>query len=69
MKTYRIQEPPFPDFTGDPVYTDYTEDDIIEEYWDHWKSLMEKKYGEGHHLINHSNCILDWAVVNWAWEV
>lgn len=69
MKTYRIQEPPLPDLSGDPVYVDYTEDEIIEEYWNHWKGLMEKKYGLDHSLTNRENCILDWAVVNWAWEV
>jgi len=62
MKIYLMDDPE----SDAPV--EYTEQQILDEYWDRWKSKMEKKYGPGHHLINERNCITDWAVVNWAWE-
>lgn len=52
--------------SDEPV--EYTEQQILDEYWDHWSEKMIKRYGENHHLINERNCITDWAVVNWAWE-
>lgn len=45
-----------------------TEDKILEDYWDHWRALMERKYGPGHYLINKEKCIEDWVIINWAWE-
>jgi len=46
---------------------EFTEDLILEDYWDHWSKLMEQKYGRGHYFINTQNCIDDWVSVNWAW--
>ena len=45
----------------------FTEDDIIRDYFPYWSSCMEKagKFSE----ISIKNCIEDWIVVNWAWEV
>lgn len=44
----------------------FTEEQILESYWDYWKHKMQSvgKYDE----INRENCIRDWVVVNWAWE-
>lgn len=47
----------------------YTEQEIIDEYFDFWYIRMVKKFGVGHHLITRENCIDDWIVSNWAWEV
>jgi hypothetical protein len=67
MKTYIIN-----DYDDDsrivPVDLEYTEEQIIEEYWDFWSSKMMKKYGVGHKLITRENCIEDWLAVNWAIE-
>ena len=45
-----------------------TEQEILDTYWEHWKGLMEKKYGLNHELTTKHNCIQEWIVVNWAWE-
>lgn len=66
MKTYLVYWPS--DEYGATEVASYTETQILKEYWDHWKGLMVKKYGEGHYLINEVNCIDDWVVVNWAQE-
>lgn len=62
MKTYLVDQP------DQEHSVEYTEDQILEEYWEYWEKKMIKKYGENHHLINESNCITDWLVTNWAWE-
>jgi hypothetical protein len=48
--------------------TEYTEAQILEEYWEYWKGRMEQKYGSDYEEITPENCIDDWVVVNWAWE-
>jgi hypothetical protein len=47
-----------------------SEDEIREDYWDHWYFLMCKKFGKEHVDKNYSfaDCLDDWIVVNWAWE-
>lgn len=45
-----------------------TEQQILDDYWDHWNARMIAKFGEGHELITKENCIEDWVAVNWAWE-
>ena len=45
-------------------------EDILSFYYDWWSEQMDKKYGIGRdrtHDIN--NCIEDFCVVHWAWEV
>jgi len=44
-----------------------SEDDIISEYWDYWCDKVRKVNRD--HLISRENCIDDWVVVNWAWEI
>lgn len=43
-----------------------TEEQIIAEYYDYWKTRMEQ-VGKAD-KISEENCIADWVVVNWAWE-
>lgn len=58
-----------PGFQNEALEYEYSEGDIIREYWLHWVALMEKKYHPGHHLITWENCIDDWVTLHWAWEV
>ena len=54
----------------------FTEEKILEEYWDYWHEEMQKAilrpncsaYGRPE-LITKDNCIVDWVVVNWAYKV
>ena len=46
-----------------------TEGQILQNYWPYWEEQMVKKYGMMSDLISEANCIEDWVVVNWAWEV
>ena len=47
---------------------EYTEAQILEEYWKYWKNRMKQKYGANFIGITPKNCIADWVTVNWAWE-
>ena len=44
-----------------------TEKEVLDMYWDYWVSKM--KQVEREHLISEENCIQDWVVINWAWEL
>lgn len=46
-----------------------TEDEIRSTYWDYWVGQMTKKFGPESDRINWENCLDDFLVVNWAWEV
>jgi hypothetical protein len=67
MRTWLIQEP-----GGErgEIYQvrEVTDAEILEERWDWWKEIMEKKYGPGSPLITEENCIQDWVVDNYAME-
>lgn len=56
MKYYK-----YSDFDDEHIYS---EEDIIREYYSHWKLGMERlgKVDQ----INKKNCIEDWRVVHWA---
>ena len=45
-----------------------TEKEILDQYWDFWKSRMIQKFGLCHKDITQENCIDEWVVGNWAWE-
>ena len=45
----------------------YSDDDIINEYWDYWKDKMICQ--ELEEEISRENCIDDWVVINWAFEI
>ena len=70
MKIYCFNDPIFKGskIVGN-VVQEYTRQDILDEYWSHWKRAMEKKFGPHHELITEDNCITDWKAVNWAWEL
>jgi hypothetical protein len=62
MKVYCYNEYDNPEL----VYM--SEKDILDRYWNYWKSQMENKYGPGHELTTEENCIDDWCVLHHAWE-
>ena len=62
MKYFKYQDP-----TGE--YT-LSEQEILDIYWPFWYNKMVHKYGTNDHpLITRDNCLEDWIVVHWAWQV
>lgn len=53
-----------------PVKT-VSEEDIRRDYYPYWYERMCKKYGEEYvdAYFSFPDCLEDWIVVNWAWEV
>lgn len=71
MKKYRYLEPER-DYHGrliEPYAKVITEEEILERHWKQWSKEMYKKYGKGHSIITKKNCINDWIIRNWAWEI
>lgn len=68
MKHYNID---YYDTDGSDYVKTYSEDDILAEYWDFWYDKM--CYTLGKELVDEEftkeDCINDWVLVNWAWEV
>lgn len=56
-----------PDSNFEPVYSIYTEEEILDHYYEHWKRGMIS-VGK-RHLISKERCIEDWATVHWAWRL
>jgi hypothetical protein len=56
--------------SGDTVVT-VSEDEIINQYWPWWYGKMCEKFGR--EVVDRDytkqDCIDDWVVVHWAWEV
>lgn len=46
----------------------YTEKHILDEYYSYWSQVMLEHTNRSP-LITEKNCIEDWIVVNWAWEL
>ena len=44
-----------------------TEDEIRRTYWPYWCGEMTKRGKTD--MITWANCLDDWLVVNWAWEI
>lgn len=74
MKYYSYNEydpdSPLADHTGGYVVT-LSEEEILNQYWDYWYGRMCQKFGkdEVDDIYNKQDCIDDWVVVHWAWEV
>ncbi len=68
MRRWKIA---YPDEYDNPVIEILTDDDIIAQYWNHWYDRMCKKFGKEVVDSNYTkeDCIYDWTVVHWAWEV
>jgi len=58
------------DVNGGYVVT-MSEDDIREQYWPYWYGEMCEKFGkeEVDGKYSFEDCLDDWVIVNWAWEV
>ncbi len=65
----------FNDFKTDPSVDSFvetfSEKDILDEYWTYWYGRMCEKLGKEFVDANYTqeDCIQDWVIVNWAWEV
>ena len=59
---------------GEPQPIVVSEDYIKEHYYPHWVERMHDRKARGRPDIrdadiNWENCLDEWIVVNWAWEV
>lgn len=52
---------------NEPIIKTFTEEEILKTYYPWWKSELES-LGRSN-LVSEENCIEDWVVINWAWEV
>jgi hypothetical protein len=70
MKIFLYNEPIFNEkgYLVDSKVIEITEKEILDQYWDSWKSRMIQKFGLCHKDITQENCIDEWVVVHWAWE-
>jgi len=63
------------DYVDDPSIDSYvvtkSEEDIRNEYYPYWYERMCDKFGKNmvdeHYTFE--DCLQDWVIVNWAWEV
>lgn len=55
----------------DSVVVTVSEEEILDMYWSWWYSKMCEKFGK--EVVDRDytkqDCIDDWVVVHWAWEV
>ena len=63
-------ESPLADESGGYVST-VSEEDIRRDYYPYWYGKMCEKFGKKHVDENYcfDDCLDDWQVVHWAWEV
>jgi len=56
---------------GENLVITVSESDIRRQYWPYWYDQMCKRFGKLHvdSKYNFEDCLDDWIVVNWAWEV
>lgn len=56
---------------GENIVVTKSETDILHEYWPYWYGKMCEKFGKEvvHAKYSFHECLEDWIVVNWAWEV
>jgi len=70
--SYNEYDPDSPraDDTGGYVET-LSEEEIRKQYYPYWYGKMCEKFGKEHVDENYcfEDCLTDWQVVHWAWEV
>lgn len=70
--SYNEYDPDSPraDAEGEYVET-LSEEEIRQQYYPYWYAKMCEKFGKEHVDANYcfEDCLDDWQVVNWAWEV
>lgn len=54
-------------YIGDKIVT-LTEREILDSYWQYWLRRMLEA-GNGPAECTEENCIDEWCIVHWAWEV
>jgi methanogenic corrinoid protein MtbC1 len=59
------------DESGNDIVETLSEEDIREQYYPYWYGKMCNKFGKEHVDANYcfEDCLVDWIVVHWAWEV
>lgn len=67
---YFSYDEPNEDFTNNTVVTK-SEEEIRKEYYPLWHERMCKRFGKEVVDRDYSfeDCLQDWIVVNWAWEI
>lgn len=72
MKYYRFCEPGYINDTQVTLVTTVSEQDILHSRWTEWKKRMNNfanKHGYTKCEITAENCVIDWVIGNYAWEV
>jgi len=72
MRYFRYNEPRDPkngDFTAETITL--SEQEILDYYWDYWYDTMCNKFSKEtvDQKYTQTDCIRDWKVIHWAWEV
>jgi hypothetical protein len=65
MKYYKYVQPGEDGVT--PEWFILSEEQILDNYWLYYKLQMAKVEKED--LISKENCIENWVIIHWAWEV
>lgn len=63
---YWIITEPVSATSSEPVYFIYSDQAVIDEYWNYWTGRMKQVGKE--HMLDRETCIMDWATVHWAQE-
>jgi hypothetical protein len=65
MRIYKYNE------YEDQEPTIITEQQIRSEFWPEWYERMCRKFGKSEvdQKFTFEDCLQDWIIVNWAWEV
>lgn len=66
-KYYTFAQPKSKD-NMEPEYQTFSEDEILEMHWDYFLDKV-RKLGIDERNVNKFDCIDDWVVTHWAWEV
>lgn len=75
MKYYRYHEPIYDDnLFGDDEVVTMSEKEVLDSYYPYWVMQIKKVHGTDYFLTRSKQeldrqCIEDWVVVNWAYEV
>lgn len=75
MRYYNMKYYSYNEYITDPLLDNHvvtvSEEDIRRDYYPYWYKRMCDKFGKEHVDTTYSfqDCIDDWVVVNWAWEV
>lgn len=61
----------YPDENDGDVVETWSEEDVRKKYYPYWYKKMCEKFEQAYVDENYSfeDCLWDWRIVNWAWEV